>query len=234
MSEDVYLELIDCQIPEIINEDFNLRFENGKNTMIVFTGDHSRDIFLDVIYGFYRPGKGEIRFKDQVYSYDYEELKKLRKKFSLVSLFGNLISNLTIYENLRLPLLSMPKLKNKDIPERIDQMVERFDLASVLEKLPDNLSDFEKVRVDFARGIGMEAEVYILNNLYEKLQRKSAKEFFESIIPELPCTISLSKSERGVEFCDRIVILDEEGVIYNGSAKNFGKSRRNKNEKEKV
>ncbi len=228
MEEENVLSFEDCSLKDVITTKINFRVKDNDSAMIIFPGDNYRNAFLDLIYGFQKPDEGKILFKNSEYNYEYSKLQNLRRKISLVSLEGNLISNLDIYENLRLPLLAMPTLKTKDIPKIIENFSDKLEIKELHDKLPHTISDMDKVKVNIVRGLCQDAQLFILNNLFERLNEKKCKILFKTIIPELPCTIALSKSERGLKICQRVIILEEEGIIYNGSTENFGKYRSKK------
>ncbi|MCK4665675.1 ATP-binding cassette domain-containing protein [Candidatus Dependentiae bacterium] len=228
MEEEKILSFEDCSLKDIITTKLNFSVKDKDSVMIIFPGDNYRNAFLDLVYGFQKPNEGRIIFKNTEYDYEYSKLQSLRRKISLISLEGNLISNLDVYENLRLPLLAMAELKTKDIPKIIDNFVEKLGIREFLDKLPHTISDLDRVKVNIVRGLCQDAQLFILNNLFERLNEKKCKTLFKTIIPELPCTIALSKSERGIKICNRVIILEEEGIIYNGSTENFGKYRSKK------
>ncbi len=228
MEEENILSFEDCSLKGVITNKIDFSIRDNDSVMIIFPGDNYRNAFLDLIYGFQKPDEGKIIFKNTEYNYEYSKLQNLRRKISLVSLGGNLISNLDVYENLRLPLLAMPELKTKDIPKIIENFVEKLGIRELLDKLPHTISDLDQVKVNIVRGICQDAQLFILNNLFERLNEKKCKTLFKTIIPGLPCTIALSKSERGLKICKRVIILEEEGIIYNGSTANFGKYRSKK------
>lgn len=226
MEESSILLFNQCRISGITKRLLDLEFRSGESSMIIFSGDQSRNLFLDTIYGFHPPQAGTILFEGEEYNYVYPDLKNLRRKISFISLEGSLISNLNIFENIRLPLLAIKEFKRGDINDLINEHSDKFEISGLLDKLPHQLSDFDKVKVELARGFCQKAVLFILNNLFEKLGEKKYQNFFEEILPKLPCSIALSKSERGLKLVDRVIILDEDGVIYNGSSKDFGKHGR--------
>ncbi|MDD3626766.1 MAG: ATP-binding cassette domain-containing protein [bacterium] len=223
----------DCLIPEISEKTIEIDLRTGEKVMIVFPGDYSRDAFLDLIYGFKKPDQGDVLLNGKLYDYNEEKLKEMRRRIALVSIENNLISNLTVYENIILPLLGNKQLMHSDIDNLIKENSEKLDITRLWDQMPHNLSDLDKVKIDITRGLCQNAEIYIFNNLYERLSEKKSRLFFQEINKDLPLTISLSKSERGLEFCGRLIILDEEGVIYNGSTSKFGRrSKKDESAKE--
>ncbi|PCJ27469.1 MAG: ABC transporter ATP-binding protein [SAR86 cluster bacterium] len=153
-------------------------------------------------------------------SLDRDERARLRnKEIGFIFQSFNLISDLTVYENIELPLTYRTDLTDKEIKEIVLQSLETVDMISRKEHFPSQLSGGQQQRVAVARAIGGNPSMILADEpcgnldsknaesvmcLLEKLHAKGATICMVTHDPQ-----SAKRADRSIELFDGQVVSDE-------------------------
>jgi len=132
----------------------SLSLDAGRSLALMGRSGSGKTTLLYLIGGLERPDKGQIFCLDQpVHSLKGRSLAQfLRKEVGFLFQFGNLLSYLTVAENVAFPL----RLNNVPVTEctrRAHELLEKIGLDSAAGALPRELSGGEIQRVAFARAV---------------------------------------------------------------------------------
>jgi phospholipid/cholesterol/gamma-HCH transport system ATP-binding protein len=162
MSGVIVGSLQDLQM--VILEDVNWTV-NARDYWVVagMQGSGKSDL-LSLTAGLTPPQKGSYR----LFGHDmpiYEgELLSLRLRIGLVFDGGHLFHNLTVRENIALPLLYHKTLTRQEAEQQVNAMLELTDLTSWADSTPGNLGRNVQKRVGLARALMLQPEVLLLDN----------------------------------------------------------------------
>ncbi len=117
-------------------------------------------------------------------------------------------------------------LKRNEIKERIEWALKLVDLEGYEQKAPDELSGGQKQRIAMASIMAMRPEILILDEPTSDLDPEGKKEVFEllEVIREkFDITIILvsHETQKVVDFCDRVILLDEGMIKFDGPTQDF-------------
>jgi len=145
----------------------NISFSVAEHESCIIVGSYGyyNGILLNVLGGFYDPIDGKVLVSGiDIYSKTEDEIIDLRKKISFVFQEGAFLSNLTVLENLLLPVKFYAKkfVKSKVMKE-IKEYCDYFDVPSVLEKRPDFISYTSKKILSLIRALITHPEMIIIN-----------------------------------------------------------------------
>jgi putative ABC transport system ATP-binding protein len=133
----------------------------GKGDFISITGSSGsgKSTLLNLIGGMDRPEAGRIIVGgEEITSYREEELTLYRrKKIGFIFQFFNLLPNITVFENIRMPLL----LNGITDAEKVREFIQRVGLAGKEENLPYQLSGGQQQRVAIARALVHNPEIIL-------------------------------------------------------------------------
>jgi putative ABC transport system ATP-binding protein len=133
----------------------------GKGDFISITGSSGsgKSTLLNLIGGMDRPEAGRIIVGGQeITSYREEELTLYRrKKIGFIFQFFNLLPNITVFENIRMPLL----LNGITGEEKVSKFIQRVGLIGKEESLPYQLSGGQQQRVAIARALVHDPEIIL-------------------------------------------------------------------------
>lgn len=121
-------------------------------------------------------------------------------------------------------------LSRVEIKERIEWALNLVGLEGYEDKSPDELSGGQKQRIAIASIMAMRPEILILDEPTSDLDPEGKREIFqllESIRNEFQLTIVLVSHEtkKIFQFCNRVVILDEGEIKYDGDTSQLSQNK---------
>lgn len=173
---------------------------SGKSTLLYLLGGldtpDSGEIFLD--------GRDISRMRDK-------ELSKLRREgLGFVFQFFNLVQNLTVEDNILLPLVMDGKNPRK-YRERLNGILETVGLSDKRKSYPNQLSGGQQQRCAIARAVIYEPHILLADEPTGNLDSKSGSEImelFSRINKEKGITILMvTHSAECAAYSDRVITL---------------------------
>lgn len=151
---------------------------------------------------------------------DRDERARLRnKEIGFVFQSFNLISDLSVYENIELPLTYRTDLSTAEIKDTVAHSLEIVDMVSRKDHFPSQLSGGQQQRVAVARAIGGKPSMILADEPCGNLDSKNAEavmQLLESLHADgtTICMVthdpkSAMRAERYVELFDGQIISDE-------------------------
>jgi putative ABC transport system ATP-binding protein len=136
-----------------------LNVEAGDFISIMGSSGSGKSTLLNLIGGMDRPEAGRIIVSgDEITSYRDEELTLYRrKKIGFIFQFFNLLPNITVFENIRMPLL----LNGITDEQKVWRFIQRVGLQGKETNLPYQLSGGQQQRVAIARALVHDPEIIL-------------------------------------------------------------------------
>jgi len=195
-----------------ILSDVNIQFESGKFTAILGKSGSGKSTLLNLIAGIDTPDCGKI-ILDQTDLTDLSDYKRTllrRHKIGIVFQFFNLISTLTVLENVTLisELSGAPK---KQTHQKAINLLDQLGLGEKLNVMPDILSGGEQQRVAIARALAHEPDLILADEPTGNLDNKTAlmvmTQFLKLIKEHNKTLIMATHSMEAAKLADRIVFI---------------------------
>jgi phospholipid/cholesterol/gamma-HCH transport system ATP-binding protein len=141
---------------------FTLDVQEGETMVIIGYSGSGKSVAIKHIVGLLTPDDGTV-FVDnaEVPRLKRDELYELRSHIGYVFQFAALFDSLTIGENVAMALRRHAHLEEKEIRDRVLEVLELVDLPNVLDRYPGELSGGMRKRVGIARAIAARPK-YIL------------------------------------------------------------------------
>nr|WP_320118438.1 ABC transporter ATP-binding protein [uncultured Marinifilum sp.] len=132
----------------------NLEINKGEFVAIMGPSGCGKSTLLNIIGLLDKPTEGELHFNEfQVEGYSERQRTNLRKEnIGFVFQSFNLIDELTVFENVELPLLYM-KVSGAERKRRVNEALERMNIAHRTKHFPQQLSGGQQQRVAIARAV---------------------------------------------------------------------------------
>ena len=133
----------------------SLKLFNGENLAVLGKSGIGKSVLIQCIVGLLKPDGGTITvFKENVAALNRKELGGLRQKIGFLFQGGALYDSMTVRQNLEFPLRRIKKnLNEKEIEEKVNEVLENVGLADALNKMPSQLSGGMRKRISLARTI---------------------------------------------------------------------------------
>ncbi|MED4311189.1 ABC transporter ATP-binding protein [Heyndrickxia coagulans] len=195
-------------------KDISLEINQGEFVAIMGPSGSGKSTLINIIGFLDNQFEGEYLFKrNSVIGKSSKDYAKLRNQ-NVGFVFQNfkLIANLTVAENVGLPLL-YAGYRRKDIGERVNNVLQSVHLKGIAQKLPSQLSGGQQQRVAIARALISKPSFLLADEPTGALDRHTSQEIlklFLDLNQKLRSTIIMvthdyqvaSQSQRMIQIMD--------------------------------
>lgn len=198
--------------------DIHFALETGQIAAIVGKSGSGKTTLLNCIGGLERPGKGTVScFGTYLYALSAKNLSLFqRKNIGFIFQYGNLLSYLTVFENIAFPL-RLNGIDGKQKQLRVKEMLEQIGLSDAGAALPYELSGGEIQRVSVARAIVHSPRLLLADEPTASLDSVTGKNLVKLMF-ELSryqkCTMVISTHDPDIsELANQIVQIKDGRII---------------------
>jgi phospholipid/cholesterol/gamma-HCH transport system ATP-binding protein len=133
----------------------SLQLFDGENLVVLGKSGSGKSVLIKCIVRLLKPEGGTVNvLGEEVSSLNRDDLKKLRQKIGFLFQSGALYDSMTVKQNLEFPLRRIKKnLTQKEIDEKVKEVLENVGLSDALNKMPSQLSGGMRKRISLARTI---------------------------------------------------------------------------------
>lgn len=210
----------------------NIKIRQGEFVTIMGPSGSGKSTMMNLVGSLDVPTKGDIYLENENISYLTEsELAQLRgKKIGFIFQSFNLIKNLTVLENVALPML----FQDTDEFERevkAIKMLKKVGLEKRIDYYPNKLSGGEQQRVAIARALINEPDVILADEPTGNLDSKTGK-IIMSILKDLnkkgKTIVIITHDQELAENHTKKIFWLKDGKIEKITKKSDGKWRKTK------
>lgn len=199
-------------------DDIDIEIKDGEFVSLMGPSGSGKSTLLYLVGGLDKPTKGKVLIngKDISKLSDNEMSKLRRRNIGFVFQFYNLVQNLTVEENIMLPVV-MNGEKESNYKERLDYILKTIGLEDKRKSLPKELSGGQQQRVSIARAVILNPSIIFVDEPIGNLDSKSGKEvmeLFKKINEEEHITIlQVTHSEESAKYGNRIIRLKDGKIV---------------------
>jgi putative ABC transport system ATP-binding protein len=157
-------------------KDINLNVVMGKFVVICGPSGAGKTTLLNIISGIDRPTSGKIIvFGEDLTEKDEDFLADFRcNDVGFVFQFYNLVSTLTVAENIAFPM-EWRRKPTREIEERVAELLKTVGLQHRANHFPSQLSGGEQQRVAFARALANDPRLFLADEPTGNLDAKNSQ-----------------------------------------------------------
>ena len=142
----------------------NLDVPRGKLTTVIGRSGGGKSVLLKHLIGLIRPDSGHVLVLDtDITLLGQRELNEIRKKFAMLFQGSALFDSLSVFENVAFPLREKTTLKEKEIRQKVLEMLEQVGLTGMEQKYPSELSGGMRKRAGLARALVLGPEIMLFD-----------------------------------------------------------------------
>lgn len=201
-----------------ILSDVNLEINSGEIVILTGPSGSGKTTLLTLVGGLRTCQTGSLKVLGRELSGTSEDsLVEVRKQIGFIFQAHNLLDFLRVKQNVRLALELHDSLTDKEIDERVENVLFTVGLGYYLDKYPDELSGGQKQRVAVARALVSAPRLVLADEPTAALDRKSGRDVVDlmhQMARKNGCAILLvTHDPRILDIADRIVEMEDGKIL---------------------
>jgi len=200
-------------IKTYVLRNINLEIKEGEFVSVMGPSGSGKSTLLNIIGMLDMPSSGEYFFYDTpVHTLKEKQLTELhRNHIGFVFQQYHLIDEMTVYENLEMPLLYQ-KYKNDERKGKVADMLDRFNIVAKKDLFPNQLSGGQQQLVAIARAVIGSPKLILADEPTGNLHTDQGKEIMEmlrKLNADGTTIIQVTHSEENAKYGKKIVRLSD-------------------------
>lgn len=196
----------------------NTEIHKGQFVAVVGASGSGKSTFLNVSGGLDTPTSGEVLVEEvSLGGLKGDALTEFRRdRIGFIFQNYNLISVMSVYENIVLPIQIGGKMEDR---KQVDRIIDSLGLKGLEDRLPAELSGGQQQRVAIARALAMEPAIILADEPTGNLDsvstadvmgllKRAVKEFGQTVV-------MITHNEALTQDCDRILTM-KDGRLMEG------------------
>ncbi|MEZ5172076.1 MAG: ABC transporter ATP-binding protein [Bacteroidia bacterium] len=195
----------------------NLNIEQGEFVAIMGPSGCGKSTLLNLIGLLDTPDAGEYYFNGKAAAHLPEREKAILRKEQIGFIFQsfNLIDDLTVFENIELPLLYLG-MSSSQRKSRVEEVMQRLEISHRANHYPQQLSGGQQQRVAVCRAIATEPSLILADEPTGNLDSKNGEEVMR-ILSDLNASgstvVMVTHSSEHAAFAGRVIHLFDGKIV---------------------
>jgi len=205
------------EIETVALDKISLQIAEGEFTAIMGPSGCGKSTLLNLIGLLDTPSEGKMHFLKQEISGFSEKQRTILRKNNIGFVFQsfNLIDELTVYENIELPLLYQ-KVPAGERRIRVNQLIDQLGIGHRKHHFPQKLSGGQQQRVAVARAIIHQPRLILADEPTGNLDSKHGEEVMEllkKLNSEGTTIVMVTHSPSHAAYANRIINLYDGNIV---------------------
>ena len=210
--------------------DSNFHVNPGETVAIIGRSGVGKSVTLSNIMGFLKPDSGRVIVgHEDVTDYGEAEMRRIRKKVTMVFQSGALFDSMTVGENVLFSLELRQDYDAQNKEDVVDGLLQMVDIAEAKDAYPTDLSTGYKRAVAIARALAAQPQCVLYDEpttMVDPIMSDHLGDLMLRLKRQLKLTSVVVTHDLDLMYkvADRVVFLYEGGVIYFGTVGDLEKS----------
>jgi len=197
--------------------DINLLVKEGEFVAVMGPSGCGKSTLLNILGLLDNPTSGDYQFDGSEVARLKEKQRTIFRKGNIGFVFQsfNLIDELTVYENVELPLIYL-KMKSSERKELVNNVLERMKIGHRSKHFPQQLSGGQQQRVAIARSVVANPKLILADEPTGNLDSKNGDEVMD-LLTELnhegTTIVMVTHSNHDADFAHRIINLFDGQIL---------------------
>lgn len=202
--------------------DSNFHVNAGETVAIIGRSGVGKSVTLSHIMGFLKPDSGRVIVAhEDITDFPEAELRRIRKKVTMVFQSGALFDSLTVAENVLFSLELREDYDRQNRADVVNGLLQMVDIAEARNAYPADLSTGYKRAVAIARALAAQPQCVLYDEpttMVDPIMSDHLGDLMVRLKHQLKLTAVVVTHDLDLMYkvADRVVFLYEGGVIYFG------------------
>jgi len=209
----------------VVLKDVSLSVKKGEVIVIIGPSGCGKSTFLRCINGLEDIQSGDILLENRSIVGNTTQIQKERQRIGMVFQSYDLFPHKTVLDNVTLAPRKVQKRDKAEVEKEGLQLLDRVGLASKQNAYPRQLSGGQKQRVAIVRALAMHPEILLFDEVTAALDPEMVHEVLETMLELARSGNTMLIVTHEMSFAravaDRIVFLDEGGIVEEGTPEEF-------------
>lgn len=207
--------------------DISFSLYNGEKIILFGPENSGIELICPLIAGLENNFEGKIYYKNElINNFGYLEIHDYRKKFGYMQRGYGLISNMTVEENIALPLKYHSKMSSKGIENLVNKYIAEMNLEHCRNLRPVNLTRSETLKTAYLRSIILDPDLLLIEQALEEQSFINTLTFMNSL---RKTALQKDKSalfvtylpDRFSDFVDRFIMFYKGTIVFCGTKEEY-------------
>jgi phospholipid/cholesterol/gamma-HCH transport system ATP-binding protein len=214
--------------PVLVDSNFNVN--PGETVAIIGRSGVGKSVTLSHIMGFLRPDSGRVIVgHEDITDYSEAEMRRIRKKVTMVFQSGALFDSMTVGENVLFSLELRQDYDAQNKEDVVDGLLQMVDISEAKDTYPTDLSTGYKRAVAIARALAAQPQCILYDEpttMVDPIMSDHLGDLMLRLKRQLQLTSVVVTHDLDLMYkvADRVVFLYEGGVIFFGTVGELEKS----------
>ncbi len=205
-----------------ILHDVSLEVPRGSITAVLGPSGSGKSTLLAALTGELRPVSGSVRLFGNDIPHGNRALLEMRKSMGVLLQGNGLLTDLTVAENVALPLRTHTRLPAPVLKRLVDMKLHAVGLLAAADAWPRELSGGMARRVALARALALDPPLMIYDEPLTGLD-PIASGVIMSLIQRLNDSLGLTSIivshhvHETLPICDQAVVIANGGIVFSGT-----------------
>ena len=210
--------------------DVNFHVNPGETVAIIGRSGVGKSVTLSHIMGFLKPDSGRVIVgHEDVTDYGEAEIRRIRKKVTMVFQSGALFDSMTVGENVLFSLELRQDYDAQNKEDVVDGLLQMVDIAEAKDTYPSDLSTGYKRAVAIARALAAQPQCILYDEpttMVDPIMSDHLGDLMLRLKRQLQLTSVVVTHDLDLMYkvADRVVFLYDGGVIFFGTVGELEKS----------